>query len=111
MTAFAERVKLPIQLFFSDELFRLCSEDSQPPIQGMPPLLFDVLLAVACAFTNNLCLQGWRETVSFQLFPRCPEIQQGVTVQASLRSEPAGHTVTVWLVDAASTTLPGKPSC
>ena len=45
MTAFAERVKLPITLLFSEELFRLCSEDSQPPIQGMPLMLFDVLLS------------------------------------------------------------------
>jgi hypothetical protein len=70
----------------------------------MPPLLFDVLLAVACAFTNNLCLQGWRETVNFQLFPHGPEVQRGVTIQASLRSEPAGHIVTVWLADTASNT-------
>ena len=77
MTAFAERVKLPIQLFFSEELFRLCSEDSQPPIQGMPLMLFDVLLAVACEFTNHLCLRGRHETLILQLFPRGPEAPAG----------------------------------
>ena len=111
MTAFAERVKLPIQLLFSEELFRLCTEDSQPPIQGMPLMLFDVLLAVACEFTNHWCLQDRREAVNFQLFPRGPEAQSSVTAQASFHSTPAGHTVTVRLVDSASPGCQGRPSC
>lgn len=110
MTTFAERVKLPIRLLFSEELFRLCSEDSQPPIQGMPLMLFDVLLAVACEFTNHLCLKDRHETVNFQLFPRGPEAQSPVTVQASFHSGPAGHSVTVRLVDRASARPLGKPS-
>ena len=101
MTAFAERVKLPIQLLFSEELFRLCSEDSQPPIQGMPLMLFDVLLAVACEFTNHRCLQDRHETVNFQLFRRGPKVRPGVTVEASFHSGPAGHKVTVKMVDAS----------
>jgi hypothetical protein len=110
MTAFAERVKLPIQLLFSEELFRLCFEDSQPPIQGMPLMLFYVLLAVACEFTNHWCLQDRREAVNFQLFPRGPEAQSSVTAQASFHSTPAGHTVTVRLVDRASARPQGRPS-
>jgi hypothetical protein len=76
----------------------------------MPPLRFDALRAITCVFTNNLCLQGRRETVSFQLFPPGPEVQPGVTIPVRLHSEPAEHTVTVWLVDAASTTLTDKPT-
>jgi hypothetical protein len=110
MTAFAERVKLPIQLLFSEELFRLCSEDSQPPIHGIPPLLFDILLAVACEFTNHLCLQDRHETLSLQLYPRGPEAQSPVTAQASFHSTPAAHTVTVRLVDRASARPQGRPS-
>jgi hypothetical protein len=110
MTAFAERVKLPIQLFFSEELFRLCSEDSQPPIQGMPLMLFDVLLAVACEFTNHLCLQERHDTLSLQLYPRGPEAQSPVTAQASFHSGPAGHTVTVRLANRASARPPGRQS-
>jgi len=110
MTAFAQRVKLPIQLLFSEEIFRLCSEDSRSPIQGIPPLLFDVLLAVACEFTNHLCLKDRHETLSLQLYPRGPEAQSSVTAQASFHSTPAGHTVTVGLVDSASTRRLGRPS-
>jgi hypothetical protein len=111
MTAFAERAKLPIQLLFSEDLFRLCSEDSQSTMQGIPPLLFDILLAVACEFTNHRCLQDRHETLSLQLYPRGPEAQSPVTAQASFHSTPAGHTVTVRLVDSASPGCQGRPSC
>ena len=102
MTAFAEQVKLPTRLLFSEDLFVLCRKDGRPPIQGMPPVLFNVLLAVACEFTSRLCCQSQSEDGEVPLLPCGARVRADVIIQASLRSCPPGQTVTVRLADSAA---------